>query len=134
MRGSLLTKRQMEILRYRKRGMTQQQIADICHTSKANICSIERNAMRKIQYAQNALKVLRILDARKICTLEEGSDLFDSVPLILAEAEKAGIPLPDDPMMIINRIRLENPDRIHGRYVKKEILVYLQSNGDLDFR
>ncbi len=34
MKDGLLTERQMEVLRYRKQGLTQQQIADIISTSK----------------------------------------------------------------------------------------------------
>ena len=46
MTDSLLTDRQKEVLRYRRRGLAQQAIADILHTSKPNICMIEKKAMR----------------------------------------------------------------------------------------
>jgi len=133
MQRSLLTERQMEVLRYRKDGKTQQQIADIFHTSKANVCSIEKNARRKIQSAQETLSSHYLLDARLIFTLDAGSDLFDSIPHIIEQAGQAGIPAPGDPMDLINRIRNEKPDRIHGRYIKKAIDVYLESNGGLRF-
>ena len=48
MKDGLLTDRQREIHRYRKQGMTQQQIADIIKTSKANVCTIEKSAMENI--------------------------------------------------------------------------------------
>ena len=49
MKDGLLTDRQMEVLRYRKQGLTQQQIADIISTSKANVCTIEKSAMENIR-------------------------------------------------------------------------------------
>ena len=128
---SLLTERQKEILRYRKRGMTQQQVADIIHTSKPNVCLIEKMALRKIRQAEATLVYLKRLDARLICTLEAGSDLFDTIPLIVGEARKAGIHLPDNPIDLINRIRLENPGRIHGRYIRENIDLFLQTDGEL---
>ncbi|WP_321506257.1 Tfx family DNA-binding protein [uncultured Methanoregula sp.] len=133
MRETLFTERQKEVLRYRKHGMTLQQIADILGTSKANICSIEKKAMRKVRFAQETLEFLRTLDAHLLCTMAAGSDLFDSIPILIEEARKTGISLPDDPMDLINRIRSENPDNIRGRYIKKDIPVYLSSDGILGF-
>ena len=52
MKDGLLTDRQMEVLRYRKQGLTQQQIADIISTSKANVCTIEKSAMENIKRAK----------------------------------------------------------------------------------
>ena len=51
----------------------------------------------------------------------------------MGEAGKAGIAIPDDPMVLINRIRVENPDKIHGRLIKKDIQVYLRDDGELFF-
>ena len=42
MKDGLLTDRQREVLRYRKQGLTQQQIADIINTSKANVCTYRK--------------------------------------------------------------------------------------------
>ena len=68
--------------------MTQQQVADLIHTSKANVCSIERSARENIQRAKETLEFVNTLDARLLCVLKKGSDLFDSVPLIIEEAQK----------------------------------------------
>ena len=114
--------------------MTQQQIADIIHTSKANVCLIEKMAMRKIRRAQETLAAIRVLDAHLLCTLESGSDLFDSIPIIINEAGKAGIVIPDNPLDLINRIRADNSDRIHGRFIKNEIRIFFLTTGELFFR
>ena len=63
MKDGLLTERQMEVLRYRKQGLTQQQIADIISTSKANVCTIEKSAMENIRRAKETLDFLYTLDA-----------------------------------------------------------------------
>jgi len=43
------------------------------------------------------------------------------------------MPVPDDPMALITRIRERNPDRIQGRLVKENIPVYLRNDGELWF-
>ena len=62
-KDGLLTERQREVLRYSKQGMTQQQIADIINTSKANVCTIEKSAMENIRRAKETLEFLYTLDA-----------------------------------------------------------------------
>ncbi len=61
MKDGLLTDRQKEVLRYRKQGMTQQEIADIISTSKANVCTIEKSAMENIRRAKETLDFLYTL-------------------------------------------------------------------------
>jgi len=62
--NDLLTDRQKEVLKYRKDGLTQQQIGDIIGTSKANICMIQRNAMENIIRAQRCLEWVKQLEAQ----------------------------------------------------------------------
>lgn len=133
MKYGLLTNRQKEVLRYRKNGMTQQQIADIIHTSKANVCTIEKAAMENIERAKETLYVFHTLDARHLCTLKAGSDLFDSVTLIFKETKKIGIIVATDWMYITNRLRAEIPTRIRGRFIRQDIEVFLGGNGKLEF-
>jgi len=48
-----------------------------------------------------------------------------------AEMTKRGVPLPEDPMELINRLRAENPERIHGRLIKNNIDIYLLNDGEI---
>jgi DNA-binding protein, Tfx family len=130
---TLLTDRQIQVMKYRKNGMTQQQVAEKIQTSKANVCTIEKSARKNILLAKKTLDVYYALDGRALCTLPAGSDLFDSVPKIVEEAGKAGVRLSADPMDIINRLRGECPHRVHGRLIKKDIDVYLDESGGLNF-
>ncbi|MFA6364732.1 Tfx family DNA-binding protein [Methanoregula sp.] len=133
MGDSLFTDRQKVVLRYRKMGMKQHQIADMLHTSRANICAIEKYANENIQRAKEAMDFVHTLDARRLCILAAGSDLFDSVSLIFEEAGKIGIILATDPMDLINRLRAEVPKRIHGRFIRQDIEVFLGNDGKLEF-
>jgi len=133
MKQGLLTDRQKEVLRYRKKGLTQQQIAEIIHTSKANVCTIEKAALENIARARETLEFLYTLDATHLCTLQKGLDLLKVPEIIYAEAEKVGVKVKYDTISLINRIRDVNPERFRGRQVREDVEIYINNDGDLYF-
>ena len=133
MKQGLLTGRQKEVLRYRKQGLTQQQIADIIHTSKANVCTIEKAAYENIEKAKETLEFLYTLDATHLCTIKNGTDLFDAVGEIYGEAEKLRIKVRYDSISLINRLKEANPGKFKGRFVREDVEVYINEDGDLCF-
>jgi len=90
MKDGLLTDRQKEVLRYRKQGLTQQQIADIINTSKANVCTIEKSAMENIRRARETLEFLYTLDATHLCTIPAGTDLLEVGSIITGKQRSLG--------------------------------------------
>ena len=133
MKDGLLTKRQMEVLRYRKQGLTQQQIADIIATSKANVCTIEKSATENIRRAKETLDFLYTLDSTHLCTISSGTDLFDIPALIFSEAEKIGIKVKYDTIALINHMRESRPKSYKGRSLSENIDVYITSTGEIYF-
>jgi hypothetical protein len=133
MKDGLLTSRQKEVLRYRKQGLTQQQIADIIETSKANVCTIEKSAMENIKRARETLEFLYTLDANHLCTIKAGTDLLEVASYIYKEAEKIGIKVKYDTISLINKLRDSAPERFKARYVKEDVDVYINDEGELYF-
>ncbi len=133
MKQGLITDRQKEVLRYRKQGLTQQQIADLIHTSKANICTIEKAAVENIRKAKETLEFLYTLDATHIYTIRTGTDVLDAVKEIFTEAEKIHIKVRYDTISLVNRMRESVPERIRGRFVRENIDVYVNEDGELYF-
>ncbi|MCX6689706.1 MAG: Tfx family DNA-binding protein [Methanoregula sp.] len=133
MKDGLLTDRQMEVLRYRKQGMTQQQIADIIQTSKANVCTIEKSAMENIRRARETLTFLYTLDATPLCIVPSGTDLFDVPSMIFAEAEKTNIKVKYDTISLINLLRESRSQACSARLICEDIQVYLTEKGELYF-
>ncbi|KAF1077897.1 Tfx family DNA-binding protein [Methanogenium sp. MK-MG] len=133
MKQGLLTGRQREVLRYRKQGLTQQQIADIIHTSKANVCTIEKAASENIEKAKETLEFLYTLDATHLCTIKTGTDLFDAVGEIYKEAEKLRIKVCYDSINLINRLKEANPGKFKGRFVREDVEIYINDDGELYF-
>jgi Tfx family DNA-binding protein len=133
MKQGLLTERQKEVLRYRKKGLTQQQIADLINTSKANVCTIEKAALENIRKARETLEFLYTLDAIHLCTIRSGTDLFESAKMIYAEAEGQGIKVRYDTISLINRLRESNPERFRARFIREDVEVYINDDGELYF-
>ena len=133
MKEGLMTDRQKEVLRYRKAGMTQQQIAEIINTSKANVCTIEKSAMENITRARETLEFFHSLDSKHLCTVGKGQDLLESVQFIFDEAEKVGIKVKYDTVQLMNRIRDEVPEKNRPRFVRNPIEVYIKDDGVLYF-
>jgi Tfx family DNA-binding protein len=133
MKDGLLTDRQKEVLRYRKQGLTQQQIANIISTSKANVCTIEKSAMENIRRAKETLEFLYTLDATHLCTIQAGTDLLDIAPFIYREAEKLGIKVKYDTISLINKVRDAVPERFRARHIRENIEVYINEEGELYF-
>jgi HTH-type transcriptional regulator, fmd operon transcriptional regulator len=133
MKDGLLTDRQMEVLRYRKQGLTQQQIADIISTSKANVCTIEKSAMENIRRAKETLEFLYTLDATHLCTIPSGTDLFNVPAVIFGEAEKIKIKVKYDTISLINRLRESRSQACKARAVCEDIIVYITDQGELYF-
>ena len=133
MKENLLTDRQKEVLRYRKQGLTQQQIADIINTSKANVCTIEKAAQENIKKARDTLEFLYTLDANHLCTVKKGTDFIVAAKEIFNEAEKIGIKVRYDTISLINRMRDSNPERFRARYIREDIEVYINGDGEVYF-
>jgi Tfx family DNA-binding protein len=133
MKEGLLTDRQKEVLRYRKQGMTQQEIADIITTSKANVCTIEKSAMENIRRAKETLDFLYTLDAIQLCLIPSGTDLFDVPGMIFAEAEKQNIKVKYDTISLINLFRESRPQAYTARCICEDIQVYITEKGELYF-
>ncbi|MGD1005545.1 MAG: Tfx family DNA-binding protein [Methanoregulaceae archaeon] len=133
MKDGLLTDRQMEVLRYRKQGLTQQQIADIINTSKANVCTIEKSAMENIRRAKETLEFLYTLDSTHLCTLAGGTDLFDIPSIIFSEAEKINVKVKYDTISLINHLRESRPRSYKARCLCEDVEVYVTDEGEIYF-
>ena len=133
MKNGLLTERQKEVLRHRRQGLTQQQIADIIGTSKANVCTIEKSALENVRRARETLQFMYTLDARFLCVIPSGADLLAVPDTIFREASDRGVKVRYDTIGLINRLRESIPQHVQARFVKDEIQVYLNDDGEIYF-
>ena len=133
MKDGNLTERQRVILRHRRQGLSQQQIADIIGTSKANVYTIEKSALENVRRAHETLQFMYTLDAGFLCVIPSGADLLIVPEMIFHEASGRGVKVRYDTIGLINRLCDSVPEHVRARLVKDEIQVYLNDDGEIYF-
>jgi Tfx family DNA-binding protein len=128
----LLTPRQIEVLRMKKKGMTQADIARKMKTTRGNICIIESTAMKNIEKARNTVKFYRAMEAPVWITVAPGTDLYDVAPMIFKEADRKKIKIAIDSAMIVVKLKTEAQDRIQHRVTVGEIDVSVDEQGNVN--
>jgi Tfx family DNA-binding protein len=86
-----LTKRQIEVLKLRMKGLTQEQVADILKTSRENVANLENRAYVNITRARITLKILEELNPEKEVVVLAGTPITDVPRIVLDRADMLGI-------------------------------------------
>ncbi len=113
---TLLSTRQIEILKLRKQGLTQKDIAGRLKTTRENINILESRAHRNIKRALATLEILEKLGLSIRVSVDTGTNILDIPKIILDAADKAGIKVNCDCVDILENIKL------HGKIVKKKVI------------
>ncbi|HTX43568.1 MAG TPA: Tfx family DNA-binding protein [Methanocella sp.] len=126
-----LTDKQIEILRMKKKGMSQADIARAFKTTRGNICIIENTALKNIEKAKNTLKFYRAMEAPIWLTIPGGTDLYDIPEKVFKAADKKRIKIPIDSPAVIVKLKTEAADRIHGRLTNDDIDISVDIHGNM---
>lgn len=86
-----LTDRQVEVLRLREHGLTQQAVAERIGTTDANVSAIERAAETNVEQARRTLELVRTLRAPVRFTAETGTPFDDLVDRVYDRGDEAGV-------------------------------------------
>lgn len=131
MKNTLLTRRQMEVLRLKTQGCSQTEIAKKLGTSRANISAIEKTALKNIQKAKRTLELVKTIEAPVHLRIKPNTDLNDAVRMIYVQADKEGIWMPHSFPSLANLIQSAAEDKIRGRRVLREFEVAITKDGDV---
>lgn len=126
-----LTDRQVEVLKLKKKGMSQADIARKMKTTRGNICIIEGTANKNIAKAKNTMKLFKALEAPVWVTVPAGKDLYEIPEMIFKEADKKGIKVLIDSAMVIVKIKTELPDKVHRRVTLDDIDISADELGNV---
>jgi Tfx family DNA-binding protein len=129
--ATFLTDRQVEILKMKKKGMTQADIAKIERTTRGNICIIEKTALRNVERANNTIKLYKTLEAPVWLTIPVGTDLLDVPKMVFKAADKKRVKISIDSAMIIVKLKTQVPYKMHGRLITNEIDISADQHGNL---
>ncbi len=130
---SFLTETQIKILKLRKKGLTQEEIAKIMNTSRANISMIEKRAKENIEKAKNTLKIYNNIMAPVKITIREGTDVFDIPKLIFKKSDEGDIHVRYSSLEILELINKNVKEYIDKRIVKKSFTINILENGEISF-
>lgn len=130
-KDTLLTDRQIEVLKLKCKGMSQADIARKLKTTRGNISTIENTALKNIEKAERTLKLYRALDAPVWMTVPPGTDLYEIPQMIYKEADRKKIKIGMDSATVIIRLKTDAPDRIAHRVTSGDINVSVDVNGNL---
>ena len=131
--GSLLTERQLEVMKLRAQGMTQQMVADRLGTSKSNVSALEIAAQKNIERARKTLEVAARTRALLRVEIPTGTDVNDVPTLVYSKADDNGVRLLESGPVIIPQMMDDVNDRIRGRLVVSPFEVTISENGEIQF-
>lgn len=89
--GTILTERQVEVLRLREEGRTQREVAEVLGTTASNVSAVERAAQENVTKARRTLELVRLLHAPVRFAVEDGATFDEVVDRIYAVGDDCGI-------------------------------------------
>jgi len=126
---SLLTSRQALVLKMRRQGLSQQEVAEVLGTTRSNVSILEKRALVNVGRARATLKEWTMIQAPVSITVPAGTDLFEVPALVFAEADRSGIKLDVGSVDIVVQIRSKAPKALKKRVVIRGLQVAVTEEG-----
>jgi Tfx family DNA-binding protein len=130
-KDTLLTGRQIEVLKLKRKGFSQADIARKLKTTRGNISTIETTALKNIAKAEKTIKLYRALEAPVWMTVPSGTDLYEIPQMIFKEADRKKIKIGMDSATVIIRLKTDAPDRIAHRVTSGDVNVSVDEQGNV---
>lgn len=131
-RCGLLTKSQMDVLRLRHAGLTQEEIAKKFNTTRQNIALIEKRGKRNLRLAEETIREYEKITTAASVEARPGTHMVDIPRLVIDAADRANVKLRADFTRVYNEIRFKAPGCVKGTKVVKPITVLILKDGDIE--
>lgn len=128
---SLLTDRQLQVLKLRLQGRSQQEIADLLGTTRSNVSILEKRAHQNIGRAERTLQQWMMIRAPVSVHVPAGTDVFDLPQMVFSVADQKSMQLPVTAMDILVLLRRKAPHLFRKRAILKDVDVYVTEEGEL---
>jgi Tfx family DNA-binding protein len=128
----LLTKRQLDIIMMRRRGLTQREIANQLGTSRENVTMLEKRAYRNVNKARATLAALKSHRLSVKVLIEAGTHLVDIPRIMVDNANRANIMVKANFTRIYEDVRFKARRQIKGVHVIKKLTIWIMPDGDFD--
>ncbi|MEE9459736.1 MAG: Tfx family DNA-binding protein [Candidatus Bathyarchaeia archaeon] len=128
---NLLTDRQIQVLKLRSRGITQERVARQLKTTRENVSILESRARRNIKRAKATIEILEDLGMAIRITIKPETPVLEISNLILKKADDANVRLQFDCVDLLEKIKMKAKNKIKAKKVVNPISVVLLPYGDL---
>ncbi|HOO53983.1 MAG TPA: Tfx family DNA-binding protein [Methanothrix sp.] len=128
---SLLTDKQVEVLKLRRKGMSQQEVAELLGTTRSNVSILEKRALQNVARARGTLKEWMMIQAPVSLTIPAGTDLFNVPSLLFLEADKSEIKLDVSSVDIVVQIKSKVPEALKKRVILRDLEVAVTEGGQV---
>ena len=126
---SLLTDRQAAVLRLRKKGLSQQEVAEILGTTRSNVSILEKRAVQNVSRARATLRDWTMIQAPISIEVPAGTDLFEVPDLVFSEADRSGIKLGIGSVDVVVQIKSKAPEALRKRVIVRNLAVAVTEDG-----
>ncbi|MFC1505694.1 Tfx family DNA-binding protein [Thermoproteota archaeon] len=128
---NLLTDRQIQVLKLRSRGITQERVARQLKTTRENVSILESRARRNIKKAKATIEMLEDLGMATRIMIKPETPVLEISKIILKKADDANVRLQLDCVDLLERIKMKAKNKIKAKKVVQPISVVLLPYGDL---
>lgn len=129
--GSLLTERQLKVLKLRLQGLSQTEVAEMLATTRSNISILEKRAHQNIARAERTLQQWMMIRAPISLQVKAGIDVFDLPGKIFEAADKISLRLPVTSMDIIVQLRRKAPRIFKKRVLERDAEIFVTEDGEI---
>lgn len=129
-RYGCLTKKQIEVLKLRRKGLTHEEIARILNTTRENIVILEKRALKNLKLARETLEYAAALTGVLI-RVPRGTRVVDLPRIIVDRADQAGIKLKMSFSLLFDEISIKSREYTDRGVLVKDLNVYLLPDGNL---
>ncbi len=129
--GSLLTERQLKVLKLRLQGLSQAEVAEMLGTTRSNISILEKRAHQNIARAERTLQQWMMIRAPISLQVKAGIDVFDLPGKIFEAADKRSLRLPVTSMDIIVQLRRKAPRIFKKRVLERDAQIFVTEDGEI---
>lgn len=128
---SLLTERQQRVLKLRRQGLSQADVAEILGTTRSNISILEKRAHQNISRAERTLQQWMMIRAPISLQASAGIDVFDLPKMIFEAADQISLRLPVTSMDIIVQLRRNAPRLFKKRSLEHDARIFVTEEGEV---
>jgi hypothetical protein len=126
-----LTRVQLEVMRLRMTGLTQEEIAIKLGTTRQNISLVERRAHRNLERAMETIAAYRKLQTVATVNLPPSTHMVDVPRMLIDAADSAGVKIGVDFSLMYKELRHNAGNSLSGTRITKPIRIDILRDGEI---